>query len=153
MYAEILDALRYLESAESVHIVIVTGEGKFFSSGLDLAWSPKATDLSLEESLVRDVGITKTLVDVLITFPKILIAAVNGPALGFACSMLALFDFVYSVEDAWFETPFMKLALCAEACSSITFPRIMGTQKASEMLVRLFLFFRWFKGTSLILSQ
>lgn len=65
----------------------------------------------------------RTLVAELIKFPKLLIAAVNGPAFGFAVTTLALCDAVYSVPSATFATPFMKLAFCAEGCSSVLFPR------------------------------
>ena len=51
----------------------------------------------------------RSLVDQLIDFPKLLIAAVNGPAYGFAVTHLALCDVVYTVPHATFTTPFMKL--------------------------------------------
>lgn len=58
-----------------------------------------------------------------------------GPAIGFGVTTLALCDVVYTVPEATFNTPFMKLAFCAEGCSSLLFPRIMGISKANEMLV------------------
>ncbi len=66
---------------------------------------------------------------------KVLIAAVNGPAVGYGTSSIALFDLVYSVPDAVFFTPFVKVGLCAEACSSITFWRSMGRQKAAALIL------------------
>lgn len=73
--------------------------------------------------------------DSLITCPKVLIAAVNGPAAGYGVTSLALYDLVYSVPDAYFFTPFSKWALCPEGCSSVTFPAIMGHQKAAALLI------------------
>lgn len=61
-----------------------------------------------------------------------------GNAIGFGVTTLALCDIVYSVPGATFNTPFMKLAFCAEGCSSFLFPRIMGVSKANEMLVSFF---------------
>jgi enoyl-CoA hydratase/carnithine racemase len=58
-----------------------------------------------------------------------------GNAIGFGVTTLALCDIVYSVPGATFNTPFMKFAFCAEGCSSVLFPRIMGISKANEMLV------------------
>lgn len=58
-----------------------------------------------------------------------------GPAIGFGVTSLALCDIVYSVPEATFGTPFMKLGFCAEGCSSILFPKIMGPSKANEMLL------------------
>lgn len=71
----------------------------------------------------------------MIKTPKILIAAVNGPAIGYGTSILSLFDLVYSVPDAIFFTPFVKWGLCAEACSSVTFMQIMGRQKAASLIL------------------
>ena len=71
----------------------------------------------------------------LINTDNILIAAVNGPAVGWGTSSIALFDLVYSVPDAFFFTPFVKWGLAAEACSSFTFARIMGRQKAASLIL------------------
>ena len=48
---------------------------------------------------------------------------------------MGLCDLVYSVPDSIFFVPFVKLGVCAEACSSVTFTRIMGRQKASAMIL------------------
>lgn len=76
----------------------------------------------------------KYMVESFIRFPKLLIGIINGPAIGIGATMLALCDILYASETAYFYTPFTNLALCAEGCSSITFPRILGTSKANEML-------------------
>lgn len=73
--------------------------------------------------------------ELLINTNKILIAAVNGPGIGYGTSSIALFDLVYAVPEAYFFTPFVKWGLCAEACSSVTFARIMGRQKAAALLL------------------
>ncbi|KAG9796154.1 hypothetical protein KCU88_g168, partial [Aureobasidium melanogenum] len=69
------------------------------------------------------------------TTDKIFIAAVNGPGIGYGTSSIALFDLVYAVPDAYFFTPFVKWGLCAEACSSYTFARTLGRQKASALIL------------------
>jgi peroxisomal 3,2-trans-enoyl-CoA isomerase len=74
-------------------------------------------------------------VEALISFSKPIIAGVNGPAVGFAVTSLSLCDIVYCSDTATFTTPFMKLGFCAEGCASITFPAIMGSSKANEMLL------------------
>ncbi|KAL4736104.1 ClpP/crotonase-like domain-containing protein [Aspergillus similis] len=66
---------------------------------------------------------------------KITIAAINGPGVGYGASSIALFDLVYAVPGAYFFTPSIKWGLCAEACSSLAFPSIMGRQRASHMLL------------------
>lgn len=73
--------------------------------------------------------------EVLIKAEKVLIAAVNGPAVGHGTSSVALYDLVYAVPDAFFTTPFARLGISAEACSSVSFMRIMGRQKASALIL------------------
>ena len=71
----------------------------------------------------------------MINSDKVLVTAVNGAAPGWGTSSLALADLVYASPDAFFFTPFVKLGICAEACSSITFAKIMGHQKAASLLL------------------
>ena len=65
----------------------------------------------------------------LINTDKILVAAVNGPAVGWGTSSIALFDLVYSVPDAFFFTPFVKLAQAS------AFARVTGRQKAASLIL------------------
>lgn len=50
----------------------------------------------------------------LYTHSKLLVAALNGPAIGLSAAMLGHFDFIYAVESAWIMTPFSTLSLVAE---------------------------------------
>ena len=65
----------------------------------------------------------------IIEYPKVLIAAVNGPAVGIAATMLGMFDAVYLSDQASLRTPFVSTAQAPEGCASYTFPRIMGRVK------------------------
>ncbi|KAI7892326.1 ClpP/crotonase-like domain-containing protein [Mucor mucedo] len=132
-YRDWLAAIQWAATCDAVKVVVLTGRGKYYTSGQELV-APDTSPEGVENSKKRR-NVTKTLVDELINFPKLLIAGVNGPAIGFGVTSLALCDIVYSVPEATFGTPFMKLGFCAEGCSSILFPKIMGPSKANEMLL------------------
>lgn len=69
---------------------------------------------------------SRTFINTFIQFKKPIVAAVNGPALGLGAAILPLCDIVWANEKAWFQTPYMAYGQTPDACSSLTFPRIMG---------------------------
>ncbi|RMZ84602.1 hypothetical protein DV737_g1090, partial [Chaetothyriales sp. CBS 132003] len=94
-------------------------------------------DVPAEGPIIPDtnIEILSKIHTLLINSTKPLIAAINGPAIGWGSTSIALFDLVYSVPDAIFFTPFVKLGIAAEACSTVTFQRVMGRQKAAAMIL------------------
>jgi len=132
-YQEIILALEYAKSEPGVHAVVFTGAGDFFSSGNDLRNFQQNKDVKDGISAAKQRLLK--FVDAFITFPKPLIAGVNGNAIGIGCTMLAHFDLVYAFEKATFRTPFTELGQTPEACSSVLFPQLLGQRKAYEMLV------------------
>lgn len=77
----------------------------------------------------------KTFIGKFIDFPKILIAFVNGPAVGISVSILGLFDGVYASSRSTFALPFTRTAQSAEGCSSVVFPALMGSLQAKDLLL------------------
>lgn len=69
------------------------------------------------------------------THPKILITALNGPAIGLSAALIALSDFIYCMPDAYILTPFSSLGLVAEGGSSRAFVQRLGIAKANEALI------------------
>jgi len=73
-------------------------------------------------------------VHALIDCKKPVIVLVNGHTIGIGVTSLGLVDAAYASDKATFITPFSKIGICAEGCSTYTFPRIMGYSKATELL-------------------
>ncbi|KAJ3374198.1 Enoyl-CoA delta isomerase 2, mitochondrial [Allomyces arbusculus] len=159
-YKEWLLALNDAAVDDDVLVTVVVGTGPYYSSGNEL--SPPTPDqangilavraiceanpsIKLLEDPLPDLApehrdlvergiITRELVSTMIHFPKLLIAGVNGPAIGFAATTLAHFDFVFATKEAWFMVPFMQWGFCAEGASSVLFPEILGPAIANQML-------------------
>lgn len=67
--------------------------------------------------------------------PKILIAALNGPAIGLSAALIAFADFIYAAPHTFILTPFSSLGLVAEGGSSHAFVERLGISKANEALI------------------
>ncbi|XP_008505605.2 enoyl-CoA delta isomerase 2 isoform X1 [Equus przewalskii] len=134
MYQEIVLALKAASQDDST-ITVLTGNGDYYSSGNDLTNFTNTSPGEIQEKAKNSLILVREFVGCFIDFPKPLIAVVNGPAVGIAVTLLGLFDIVYASDRATFHTPFSRLGLHPEGCSSYTFPKIMGPTKATEMLI------------------
>lgn len=133
MYQDIILTLKNASTDDTV-ITVFTGAGDYYSSGNDLTNFTSASG-GMEEAANRGAVVLREFVNTFIDFPKPLVAVVNGPAVGISVTLLGLFDAVYASDRATFHTPFSQLGQSPEACSSYTFPKMMGSAKATEMLL------------------
>lgn len=69
------------------------------------------------------------------THPKLLVTALNGPAVGLSAALIAFSDFVYAAPHAFLLTPFSSLGLVTEGNASVAFVRRLGISKANEALI------------------
>jgi enoyl-CoA hydratase/carnithine racemase len=128
MYERVLELFAEASSRKDIRAVVFTGTGNAFTSGNDLADFMGQPVFSEDSPVLRFL---RALVD----FPKPLIAAVNGVAVGVGTTMLLHCDLVYAAASARFHLPFVGLGLCPEAGSSALLPRVAGMQVASELLL------------------
>lgn len=135
MYSEIQRALDEAAKIDSIVVTMITGAGNYYCSGNDLSNFMNIPPEGPQKLAADAKEILKEFVSSFIRFPKVLVAAVNGPAVGISVTTLPLCDLVYASENAHFHTPFMSLGQSPEACSSLLFPRIMGPAKANEVLL------------------
>lgn len=129
---------KFLESVvddDEVKLVLIDAVGRYFTSGADLSEIFEGGKSGGGEEELIDLSHFSNFVQCLINFPKLIVVAVNGPAIGVGVTMLPLCDVVYASSQATFMTPFTKNAISPEACSSYTFEKCMGISKASEVLL------------------
>ncbi|XP_005104182.1 enoyl-CoA delta isomerase 2 isoform X2 [Aplysia californica] len=135
MYRGIAAALAEAAEDKACSVAVLTGAGDYYCSGNDLSNFTNVTPDQIPKMAKDARYILIDFVRAFIDFPKPLISLVNGPAVGISVTTLGLCDAVYCSDKATFQTPFSNLGQSPEACSSYTFPKIMGPAKANELLI------------------
>ncbi len=128
MYAALARALEEAQADEAVQVVLLSGAGASFSAGNDLndfLTGPEFTSAHPVMALLRTLA----------TFAKPLVAAVHGPTVGIGVTMLLHCDLVVAARGTLLSLPFVSLALVPEAGSSLLLPRLIGQQRAAELLL------------------
>jgi enoyl-CoA hydratase/carnithine racemase len=128
MYSACADALEQASADASVRVVVIQGDITVFSAGNDIADFLNTPTPGLGAPVLRYLRN-------LATFPKPLIAAVCGPAVGIGTTMLFHCDLVYAGDNAAFVMPFVNLGVCPEGGSSLLAAQLMGYHRAAEALL------------------
>jgi enoyl-CoA hydratase/carnithine racemase len=127
MYGGMTAALAGAEGDRAVRAVVLEGHEAVFTAGNDLGDFLEGGD--------GEHSPAHAFMRALATFPKPLIAAVCGPAIGIGTTMLLHCDLVYAGDNALFSMPFVDLGLCPEAASSLLVPRMLGHHRAAAALL------------------
>lgn len=128
MYDEMTARLREAAEDPQVRVVLFRGSGGVFTAGNDLGDFMKNPPNSTDSPVGR-------FLETLVPYPKPVIAAVDGVAIGVGTTMLLHCDAAYAAVGTKFSMPFVPLGLCPEAGSSYLLPRIAGRARASELLL------------------
>jgi 2-(1,2-epoxy-1,2-dihydrophenyl)acetyl-CoA isomerase len=130
LFACLRRGLDRAEADASVRAVVITGAGRAFSSGQDLkAGLPAAEDgrLDLRTALERDYNpLALRLVD----YPKVTVAALNGPAVGAAANLALACDIIVAAKSAYIQQAFARIGLVPDAGGTWLLPRIVGAKLA-----------------------
>lgn len=125
-------ALREAAEDPEVAVVLITGTGRAFSAGTDLAeMQARITDPDFTPGEHGFMG----LIDALTVFPKPLICAVNGLGLGIGTTILGFADIAFMSATAKLKCPFTSLGVAPEAASSYLLPQLIGRQNAAWLLM------------------
>jgi enoyl-CoA hydratase/carnithine racemase len=132
MGQELRAAFDHADLDDEVRAIIVTGAGRGFCAGADLASGGDTFDYRKHESAgpPRDNGGEFTLRVFESTKP--VIAAINGPAVGVGATMTLPMDVRLAAEDARIGFVFARRGIIPEACSSWFLPRVVGISRAME---------------------
>ena len=132
MLTELMNEFKRAEEDPYCRVMILTGTDPYYCAGADLGslfkpMSPKALAALLKNSNQR-------LFDTFLNRKKPMIVAVNGTAFGASVTSATLCDAIIASDKASFLTPFARLGVPPEGCSSIHFERLIGPNAAKRML-------------------
>ncbi|GGF21512.1 enoyl-CoA hydratase/isomerase family protein [Echinicola rosea] len=133
MVSGLQQALDKCEAAGEVKVVIIKAEGKVFCSGADLQDIEKMQDNTFEENL-DDSEKLKALFLRIYTFPKVVIAQVQGHALAGGCGLVSVCDFAYAVPSAKMGYTEVRIGF-VPAMVLVFLLRKLGEGKAKELLL------------------
>lgn len=128
MYETLTSELQRARTDSEIRVVLLCGEGGSFTAGNDLfdfLNDPPTEESSVVFRFLRQAS----------TFPKPLLAAVEGHAVGIGTTILLHCDLAYAAPSAKFQLPFVNLGLVPEAASSLLLPKTIGLKRASELLL------------------
>ncbi len=142
MEKEVTEAIRAASSDDQVRVIILTGAGKGFCAGADMSLlsaisqesSPRSEflfDMKVEGAVRADFQKKHAW---LLTVPKPIIAAINGPAVGLGFVVPLYCDFRFASEKARFSVIFSKRGLVAEYGLAWMLPRLVGVGNAIELM-------------------
>jgi enoyl-CoA hydratase/carnithine racemase len=147
-YHALADAFDDAAARLDVAVVVLTGSAGAFCAGQDLAEMGRLGDRTTATDDDRGGHGFARFVEALGVFPKPVIAAVNGVAVGLGVTMLPYCDLVFVADDARFRAPFASLGVVPEAGSSFTLPIVMGRQAAAHVLLTG----GWFDAATAVVS-
>src|ERR1700691_3676741 len=133
MIDDLFAALSAVEADKSVRVVVLTGAGKAFCSGMDLETLQALAKQTAEQNLADSRRMAK-MFHLVYSFPKPLITAVNGAAIAGGCGLATLSDFTLAVPEAKFGYTEVRIGFIP-ALVSVMLRRQVGEKRARDLLL------------------
>lgn len=119
-----------IDADDEARAVVVTGNGRAFSAGGDFTYLDElASDAALRRETLSH---GRQIVSGMVACRVPIVAAVNGPAVGLGCSLVALSDIVFMAESAHLADPHVAIGLVAADGGPVTWPLMISLQLAKE---------------------
>ena len=131
MWDALGDALADAQDNPEVAVVVLTGTGDAFCSGVDLT---EMAEIAMGAGSA-DPHAFPRMADTMAAFTKPLIVAINGIGVGFGATVVGFADLAFMSSTARIKCPFTRLGVAPELASSYTFPSLIGRQNASWALL------------------
>jgi 2-(1,2-epoxy-1,2-dihydrophenyl)acetyl-CoA isomerase len=126
----------FARAATDARCVVLTGEGRAFSSGANLSSGTPPLDAEGRPDLGSRLEATfNPFVSMLRDLPIPYVTAVNGPAAGIGCSFALLGDLIVAGESAYFLEAFRRIGLVPDGSATYHLPRMIGRARAMEMML------------------
>ncbi|MEO5647137.1 MAG: enoyl-CoA hydratase-related protein [Chitinophagaceae bacterium] len=132
MALNLQDVLDQCNENDEVRVVYITGAGKAFSAGQDLAEIPDPEGPGMKRILVEHYN---PIIKKIRNCNKPVIAAVNGVAAGAGANIALCCDIVVAANSASFIQAFSKIGLVPDSSGTFFLPRLIGMQKASALMM------------------
>ena len=134
IYTEGIEALSLAESSDDIHSVIIVGEETLFSAGGNLQ-RLQANRQQPASVQAQSIDALHDWIEAIRTFPKPVIAAVEGAAAGAGFSLALACDFIVAADDAVFIMAYSNIALSPDGGASWSLARALPRQLVSELLM------------------
>lgn len=132
MALELQAALKDAQRDENVRAIYITGEGKAFCAGQDLAEAIDPSGPGIEKIVAEHYN---PIVLLLRTIEKPIVCAVNGVAAGAGANISFACDITFAAKSASFIQAFSKIGLVPDSGGTYTLPRLIGFQQATALMM------------------
>lgn len=133
MLAGLQEALPRLGHDPDIGVIVLTGAGRGFCAGGDVKSMASRHEGRTFEQRLEDLRLREGVVLTIRTLPKVVIAMVNGPAMGAGLGLAAACDFRIASRSARFGTAFAGVGFSGDFGGSWTLTQLLGTAKAREL--------------------